>query len=154
MKYDWISLKRKFITKRQGNKNYTLKQFAEDEKINYKTLRERASGWIEERETKHRQATDRIIEKTLERQIENEVDMNLRHYELAGKLLSIMEKTLDFSSLSKSPKSINTLAKALKTTQDIQRTASGIDKDKAGGDGGIIQEFIKAVKDENSDKPI
>ena len=153
MKYDWISLKRKFITKRQGNKNYTLKQFAEDEKINYKSLRERATGWLEERRTKRRQVSDKIVEKTIEREIEKEVDMNMRHYELASKLLSIMEKTLDFSSLSKSPKSINTLAKALKTTQDIQRTASGADKEKES-DGGIIQEFIKAVKDENSDKPI
>lgn len=153
MKYDWISLKRKFITKCQGDKKYTLKQFAEDEKISYSLVRKNSCGWIDERETKQEQRNNKITEKTIERQIESFVEMNSHHYDLANKLFEVMEKTFSEQNLIKSPKSINTLSKALLNLQNVQRTASGADKTN-GGAAELIQEFIKAVQDENSDKPI
>ena len=153
MKYDWISLKRKFITKHQGDKKYTLKQFAEDEGISYSLVRKNAVGWIGERDTKQEQRNNKITEKTIERQIETCVEMNQHHYNLANQLLEVMEKTFSEQNLVKSPKSINILTKALLNLQSVQRTASGADK-SSGGAAELIQEFIKAVKDENSDKPI
>ena len=146
MSYNWKSLKKEFITKSNGNKKYTLKQFAEEKGINYKTLRENAKGWVEERRTIQGQKTDKIIEKTIERQIETEVQMNIRHYGMANKLLSTMDKTLDIESIIKSPKSLNTLAKALKTLQEVQRVATDVDKQN-GSSVGVIDDFIKAVID-------
>lgn len=146
MNYDWINLKKKFITKNTSNSKYTLKQFAIDEKINYATLRENAKGWLKEKKTKQQQKTDKIIDKIIERQIESEVEMNNHHYNIANRLLEVIGQTLNFESLNKSPKSINTLAKALKTLQEVQRTAS--DVDKVNGSGGVenaIEDFVKAV---------
>ena len=147
MSYNWKSLKKEFITKSNGNKKYTLKQFAEEKNINYKTLRENAKGWVEERRTVQGQKTDKIIEKTIEKQIETETAMNLRHYTVANKLLEKMEKTLDVSGLERSPKSLNTLAKALKTLQEVQRTATDVDKPDNGANPSFIDDFIKAVQD-------
>ena len=76
--------------------------------------------------------------------------MNVRHYGMANKLLDTMSKTLDIESLIQSPKSLNILAKALKTLQDVQRVATNADKENSNG-GGVIQDFIKAVVKENGD---
>lgn len=153
MKYDWTSLKRKFITRSKGNKKYSLKQFAEDEKINYRTLRDNASGWIKARETKQRQKNDKLTDKIIESQIESEAEINKHHYDMANRLLGVMGQTFDIGNLVNSPKSINTLAKALKTLQEIQRTASGLDKQGNNG-SNVIAEFIKGVIDENADTQV
>ena len=72
--------------------------------------------------------------------------MNIRHYGMANKLLSTMDKTLDIENIIKSPKSLNTLAKALKTLQEVQRVATDADK-QSGSSAGVIDDFIKAVID-------
>ncbi len=145
MKYDWVSLKRKFITRSKGDKKYSLKKFAEDEKINYSTLRENAKGWVEERATKQLQKSYKLTEKILEQQIESELNINKCHYYLANQLLGAMDKSLSTKG-GKSAKTINTLAKALKTLQEVQRTAGGLGKQE-NSNNDVIEDFIKAVMD-------
>lgn len=149
MSYNWRELKKDFITKSNGNKKYTLKQFAEEKGINYKTLRENAKGWVEKRRTIQGQKTDKIIGKTIERQIESEVQMNIRHYDMANRLLATMDKTLDIEAMIKNPKSLNTLAKALRTLQEVQRVATDVDKQNSSN-SSVIDDFIRAVVDESN----
>lgn len=155
MRYDWGKLRQKFITRSKGNEKYSLKQFAEDEKISYATLRKKAVGWIDEKETRQEQNRNKIIDETYQRSMEKEVEINLHHYDLANKLLEVMEKTFNISHLVSSPKAINTLAKGLKTLQEVQRKASGLDKNQSSG-STVIQDFKKAVleADANPDKTV
>lgn len=140
-KYDWDALKRKFIT----SGKCTLKQFAIDNNIPYGLLRDNAKGWIKEKQTKSRQKTDKIIDETINKQIESEVAMNMRHYNLGGRLLDVISKTINLEELFESPKSINSIAKSLETIQKVQRIASGLEKGDNGAKGDVIKDFMEAV---------
>lgn len=140
-KYDWDALKRKFIT----SGKCTLKQFAINNNIPYGLLRDNAKGWIKEKQTKSRQKTDKIIDETINKQIESEVEMNMRHYNLGGRLLDVISKTINLEELFESPKSINSIAKSLETIQKVQRIASGLEKGDNGAKGDVIKDFMEAV---------
>lgn len=140
-KYDWDALKRKFIT----SGKCTLKQFAIDNNIPYGLLRDNAKGWIKEKQTKSRQKTDKIIDETINKQIESEVAMNMRHYNLGGRLLDVISKTINLEELFESPKSINSIAKSLETIQKVQRIASGLEKGDNGAKDDVIKDFMEAV---------
>jgi len=129
MKYDWVSLKKEFILKNSKNTKYTLKTFSEEYKIPYSVLRKNANGWIKERAAKQEQKNNKVTELTLERQAVAESDMNAKHYQAAETLIDVMLKTMSVDSLIKSPKSIATLAKALKDAQSVQRVAIGADRE-------------------------
>lgn len=126
------------------NSKCTLKQFAIDNGIPYRTIRERAVGWTKERQARHQQKTSKIIDETISKQIDSEVEMNLRHYDIARKLLDVVEKSVSLNELMVSPKSINSLAKSIETIQKVQRIASGLEKsDTAKGD--LVKDFMEAV---------
>lgn len=148
-KYDWEKLRQKFVT---TNTKCSLKQFAKDNNIPYGLLRQNAVGWCKERRTKNEQKTNKIIDKTIDKQIESDVEMNLRHYNLAGKLLAVIEKSIDMEGLFVSPKSINSIAKSLETTQKVQRIASGVENKDGGGNGDLIKDFMEAVVNESNDE--
>ena len=141
-KYDWEKLRRKFVT---TSRKCTLKQFATDNNIPYGLLRDNASGWIEEKKTKQRQKSDKIIDKTINRQIESEVEMNIRHYDIGLKLLSLIERSSGIKEIIVSPKGISALASALEKTQKVQRIASGLDKNEGGSKSDIIKDFMEGV---------
>ena len=147
-KYDWEKLRRKFVT---SSAKTSLKQFAVDNNIPYGLLRDNAKGWLKEKQTKQRQKTDKIINNTIDRQIESEVEMNLKHYNIATTLLSVLEKSAKIDEMYTSPKSINSLAKSLETIQKVQRIASGVEKDTGKGD--IINDFMEAVINGNNENP-
>lgn len=140
-KYDWDKLKQKFIT---SPKKQSLKQFAIANNIPYGLLRQNSVGWLNEKRTKDEQKTNKIIDKTIERQIESDVEMNLRHYTLGSKLLDVVEKSVELKELFVSPKSINSLAKTIETLQKVQRIASGVDSDNSNK-GDVIKDFVEAV---------
>ena len=143
MKYDWSALKKEFITKNSKNNKYTLKIFAEEYDISYSMLRKKAVGWVTERAAKQEQKGNKIIELSLDAQAKSEAAMNLAHFNAAEKLIGVMMKTMDNETLTKAPKSIATLAKALKDMQAVQRIAVGADK---GNKSALIDEFIEAVQ--------
>lgn len=140
-KYDWEKLKRKFIT---TSPKCTLKQFAIDNGIPYRTLRERAVGWVKERRARHQQKTGEIIDKTIDRQIESEVEMNLKHYDAGTKLLDLIDKACKVKEIACMPKAISSLATALEKAQKVQRIASGRDKE-GDGKADVISKFMEAV---------
>ena len=124
-KYDWIKLKQEYIT---GDYK-SLKEFAEKKKINYDMLRRNAKTWSKEKVTKRSQKGHKIIEKTIERQIDAEVDRNTRHLQTFDKMQDAIEKILtQYDKPSK--RDIYTLLKAgelMDKIQKGQRLAEGMD---------------------------
>lgn len=146
-KYDWEKLKRKFVT---TSSKCTLKQFAIDNNLPYGLLRQKAKGWNESKRTNEEQKTNRIITKTIEKEIDREVDCNTRHYEIYEKLLESIDNFLGKDKLLM-PKVIKELADAMKTIQQGQRLASGLDKENKGGSENVIKDFMEAVISKGND---
>ena len=68
-KHNWSKLKIAFI-----NGNYkSLKDFAEKRNISYKTLQQKAVGWVKEKQEREREKTKKIQEEVCERQVEREI---------------------------------------------------------------------------------
>lgn len=153
-KYDWEKIKQEYMT---TDAKCTLKQFALDKNIPYDFLREKAIGWRKEKHTRNTQKTNKIIDKTIEKQIEHEVDINTRHLKISNDLLNAIElcttiealKTIEvkdgkpfklkFPSIGR----IKELSNSLEKLQKIQRIATGQDNGK--GDENIIKDFMEAV---------
>jgi len=135
----------------------TLKQFALDRNIPYNLLRQKATGWRKSKQAKNEQKTNKIIDKTIEKQIEHEVDINTRHLKVSGDLLNAIElcasvealKTIELKDgatvMLKFPSigRIKDLSNSLEKIQRIQRIATGQDTGK--GDENIIKDFMEAV---------
>lgn len=145
-KYDWDRLKRIYLT----SKKCTLKQFAIDNNLPYGLLRQKARGWNESKRTNDEQKTNRIVTKTIEKEIDREVDCNTRHYEIYEKLLESIDNFLGKDKLL-IPKTIKELADAMKTIQQGQRLASGLDKENKGGSENVIKDFMEAVISKGND---
>ena len=120
--------------------------FADEYNIPYSLLRKKSIGWIDDKGIIKEQKGTKNENTPPDNQLKTEIDMNQAHFEAAEKLISVMMKTMDVESLTKSPKSIATLAKALKDAQAVQRIAIGADKTTKVS---AIEEFIKAVQDES-----
>ncbi|AZR72519.1 hypothetical protein BBF96_03450 [Anoxybacter fermentans] len=91
-KYDWPALKEEFIT---GNYR-TLKEFAEKQGINYKTLRDRAyrEKWTEEKRQYINRLHAKSIEKTLELTAETLAQRRLVHLQIATELIEKIQETI------------------------------------------------------------
>ena len=153
-KYDWEKIKQDYMT---TDAKCTLKQFALDRNIPYNLLRQKATGWRKNKQTKNEQKTNKIIDKTIEKQIEHEVDINTRHLKISNDLLNAIElcttiealKTIEvkdgkpfklkFPSIGR----IKELSNSLEKLQKIQRIATGQDNGK--GNENIIKDFMEAV---------
>ncbi|MEG1529005.1 MAG: hypothetical protein RR405_01520 [Clostridia bacterium] len=134
MKYDWNQLKHKYVT---GNYK-TLKEFSDREKISYNTIRDKSHGWAAEKRTNDKQKTYKIIEKTVERQINSEIDINNRHLLLYDKILNAIDDVLT-SQLNGDDGDISIyklekIAQTLQRTQMGQRLALGMDKDSGNAE--------------------
>jgi len=153
-KYDWEKIKQEYMT---TDAKCTLKQFALDRNIPYNLLRQKATGWRKSKQAKNEQKTNKIIDKTIEKQIEHEVDINTRHLKVSGDLLNAIElcasvealKTIELKDgatvMLKFPSigRIKDLSNSLEKIQRIQRIATGQDTGK--GDENIIKDFMEAV---------
>lgn len=149
-KYNWNRLKIAFI-----NGNYkSLKDFAEKKNISYKTLQERAVGWVKEKQGKEREKAAKIQEEVYARQTEQEIDRilsrNDRVLEAEDKLLEIYEKLTvqDIIELArKSPKAFVSLTAGLVNLQKIHRVAEGLDKVGNGEDASsALDKLCKAIE--------
>ncbi|MEG2540684.1 MAG: hypothetical protein RSB59_02770, partial [Clostridia bacterium] len=116
----------------------TLKEFSDKEKISYRAIRDNSSGWAAEKRTNDRQKADKITEKTIERQINSESDINNRHLLLYNKILNAIEDVLvlqlngDDGEIS--IYKLEKITQTLQRTQMGQRLALGMDKDSGNAE--------------------
>lgn len=134
MKYNWNSLKNSFIHGDYKN----LKDFSKAKKIPYKTLIERARGWLEEKQIKDREKTEqigqRLFERAVSREIEREFNRNTEILSVHDTLITVL-KNIPLETLSRmaieAPRSFSSLTNALMNLQKIHRTAEGLDSGEA-----------------------
>ncbi len=127
MKYDWNKLHREFIT---GDYK-TLKEFAEKKNMSYKTLKEKAKGWVEEKQTKDRLKSDRITKATIDNQVFTASEINKKHLSLYASATTVIEKLIK-QSVSGNKVNVYNIEKAVDSLQKIQkgqRLALGMDRD-------------------------
>lgn len=146
MKYNWSSLKNSFI-----NGNYkNLKEFSEAKKIPYKTLVERARGWLEEKKEKDREKTEQIGQRLFERAINREIDRNTEILSVHDNLITVL-KEIPLDRLQKiaieAPRSFSSIATALLTLQKVHRIAEGLDLPQANGDKDDVPKIVFEIKD-------
>lgn len=150
-KYNWQRLRQKYVC---GDYK-SLKEFAEREGVEYKTLRCNATGWRTDRETKSRQKTDEIIEKTIAKQIENDVLANERHIAIWDKLLDIIEVSLSdekamkcFIGNDNMHSALKSMAGVVDKAQKGQRLGYGLDKGEGEKDNEerLLDSFTKIKK--------
>lgn len=123
MKYDWISLKQKYLLGEYKN----LKEFAKKQGINYILLRRNAVGWVNKKkkilEQNCNKTITKIEAKKVREAVENYEQINKKHYDLASDLIVKLEKLKP-----KNPLEIESMTRALKNIQQIQRIAKGMDE--------------------------
>lgn len=143
-KYNWNSLKNSFIHGDYKN----LKDFSKAKKIPYKTLIERARGWLEEKQIKDREKTEqigqRLFERAVSREIEREFNRNTEILSVHDTLISVL-KEIPPDKLQRmaieAPRSFSSLTNALINLQKVHRTAEGLD----GGNNADKEELPKIV---------
>lgn len=148
-KYNWNSLKNSFIHGDYKN----LKDFSKAKKIPYKTLIERARGWLEEKQLKDREKTEqigqRLLEKAINREIEREFSRNTEILSVHDTLISVL-KEIPPETLSRmaieAPRSFSSLTNALMNLQKIHRTAEGLDSGN-NADKDELPKIVFEIKD-------
>lgn len=145
-KYDWIKLRQKYIT----GEYKSLKDFAERENVDYPTLRNNANGWKKERVTKQIQKTNKIIEKTLNKQAEKESALNVQVLSVAEKFIKVLGRftveELSELTMADSRDFVN-LTGALSNLQKVHRISEGLDKPNAGNSGDTQDDAVNALID-------
>lgn len=148
-KYNWNSLKNSFIHGDYKN----LKDFSKAKKIPYKTLIERARGWLEEKQIKDREKTEqigqRLFERAVSREIEREFSRNTEiltvHDNLIAVLKNIPPDKLERMAIE-APRSFSSLTNALMNLQKIHRTAEGLDVG-SGADKDDVPKIVFEIRD-------
>ncbi len=147
-KHNWSKLKIAFI-----NGNYkSLKDFAEKRNISYKTLQQRAVGWVKEKQEREREKIKKIQEEVCERQVEREIarilSRNDRVLSAEDKMLEVYE-SLDTKEIielaKKKPKAFVSLTAGLVNLQKIHRIAEGLDKAGYGEDSATALDKLCAA---------
>lgn len=144
-KYDWKQLEKEYIL----SDYKSVSQFIKNKEIPYNgTTKSRTKGWAEKKRLKEDQKATKIIEKTIEKESEKEVDLNTRHLKLYDKFLDILEQSLEkpeqliyvgMPDFDKLKKMIDILEKA----QKGQRLAKGLDKDNENNNTLSLAEIIQ-----------
>lgn len=131
-RYDWDELKREFLT----GSYKSLKEFAEKKGLHYGTLRNKAKDWLKERQQITQEKNQAILEKTLERQIEEAVDYNAWHVRVWDEFLRLIwaalhdEKTIKTKDGRYNVHALERLVNVMEKTQKGQRLALGLDEEK------------------------
>lgn len=144
-KYDWKQLEKEYILS-----NYkSVSSFLKDKKINNSSyVRNNTKGWREKKRQNTDKKVTKIIQKTTEKEIEQEVDINTRHLELYNKFLDVLDSSfntpeqymyLGMPDYDKLKKMVDILEKA----QKGQRLAKGLDKEN---DNDATQSLAEAIQ--------
>jgi hypothetical protein len=108
-KYDWNELKQEYIL---GTYN-DLKEFSDKKNINYGYLRQRADKWNDEKLTINEHKTNKIIEKTIQKDIEKKSNDIVNIKGMYEKVFKKINKIIDYElNLS-----INMFGKEFETDQ-------------------------------------
>lgn len=148
-KYNWNSLKNSFIHGDYKN----LKDFSKAKKIPYKTLIERARGWLEEKQIKDREKTEqigqRLFERAVSREIEREFSRNTEILTVNDRLITVL-KNIPPDKLERmaieAPRSFSSLTNALINLQKVHRTAEGLDSGN-NADKDELPKIVFEIKD-------
>ena len=143
-KYDWKQLEKEYILSEYKTVSSFLK---EKNIINNGTTRKYTKGWNDKKRQKEDKKATKIIEKTTEKEIQKEVDINTRHFELYNKFLDVLDKSFEnqqymyvgMPDYDKLKKMIDILEKA----QKGQRLAKGLDKEN---DNEVTQSLAEAIQ--------
>lgn len=144
-KYDWKQLEKEYIL----SEYKSVSSFFKDKGIkNSSYVRNNTKGWKEKKRQNTDKKVTKIIEKTTEQEIKQEVDINMRHLELYSKFLDILDGSfsnpeqymyLGMPDYDKLKKMIDILDKA----QKGQRLAKGLDKES---DNNIVQSLAETIQ--------
>ncbi len=154
VKYDWVMLRRKFIT----GDYVTVKEFAEMEAIPYAAVRKRSAEWTEQKRTLAKRKENKIVENVLNKQIATASEINNRHIEIFNKALNAAEQGLSecMNGESLNASKFEKIVDSLQKIQKAQRLALGMDRD--GGNQAVednvarvFAEMRRAFRDESAD---
>lgn len=144
-KYDWKQLEKEYIL----SDYKSVSSFLKDKKINNSSyVRNNTKGWREKKRQNTDKKVTKIIQKTTEKEIEQEVDINTRHLELYNKFLDVLDSSfntpeqymyLGMPDYDKLKKMVDILEKA----QKGQRLAKGLDKEN---DNDATQSLAEAIQ--------
>lgn len=144
-KYDWKQLEKEYILSNYKSVSSFLKY---KEIKNNGTTRKNTTGWKEKKRQKEDKKATEIIQKTTEKEIKKEVDINTRHFELYNKFLDALDSSfnnpkqymylgmLDYDKLKK-------MVEILEKVQKGQRLAKGLDKQT---DNNTTQSLAEAIQ--------
>ena len=146
-KYNWSELKIAFL-----NGNYkSLKDFAEERNIPYRTLRKSAVGWGKEKREKTRNIQKEVFVSQIEKGSSYSISRNERILNAQDKLLEFYENISpkDIIEWAKdSPKVFVSLTAGLINLQKIHRLAEGLDKASSVEDASAkLDKLCEAIKD-------
>lgn len=144
-KYDWKQLEKEYIL----SDCKSVSSFLKDKGIkNTSYTRSNTKGWKEKKRQNTDKKVTKIIQKTTEKEIEQEVDINTRHLELYNKFLDVLDSSfntpeqymyLGMPDYDKLKKMVDILEKA----QKGQRLAKGLDKEN---DNDATQSLAEAIQ--------
>jgi hypothetical protein len=131
---NWEQLKKEFIL----GEYKSLRDFANKKGLKYNgNFMKKTKGWSDEKVAKGVQKSCEIVERTLERQIEHEVDRNTAHLQAWDALLDIVmemvadrDKHLSTKAGARNVYALEKLSAVLDRIQKGQRLAEGIDQEK------------------------
>jgi hypothetical protein len=123
-KYDWAKLKTKYL----AGDYKDLKEFAEKEGIPHIRVRQKGVGWNDEKRTRIELKQNKILEKTAEKQIETEAQINERHYKIWGKFLDYVDRRVQSGEITDN--AAKNLAEVFDKAHKGQRLAMGLSDSK------------------------
>ncbi|MCM8901314.1 hypothetical protein KVG29_08785 [Caldicoprobacter algeriensis] len=153
-RYDWDKLKKEFIL----GEYESVREFAAQKGIKYNGyFAAKTRGWTDEKRALQEQKQSKIIERVIEKQIEQEVNWNITHLNLWGEFLNILRQALE------NPKNLMTkdgrisayilekFANVMEKIQKGQRLALGLDEQQQAAQDELItrlQEIVGALNDD------
>lgn len=131
---NWEELKKDYLL---GDYK-SLNEFAKEKSLKVNgNFKKQTKGWTEEKELKENQKSTKIIEGTLKRQIDYEVDRNTRHLQLWDALLDLVDEVVNGKDQHLQTKAGNInvyamekLTSIVERAQKGQRLAEGMDVEK------------------------
>jgi hypothetical protein len=150
---NWEELKKEFIL---GDYK-SLRVFADKKGLKYNgNFMKKTKGWSDEKVAKGLQKSCKIVERTIEKQINHEVDRNTRHLNMWDTLLDIVDEVMNGKDQHLQTKAgninvyaIEKLTSIVERAQKGQRLAEGLDMDKQQAvDVSPYVEALNGIADE------
>ena len=152
-KINWEEKKKEFLL---GDFK-SVREFADKTGMSYNGhFMQKTKGWADEKNKFEKDKAAEIVQKTVEKQVQNEVDRNVEHLNTWDKILNLIQKIMaePETYLVKGDGAVNIslvekVSCILERVQKGQRWALGLDE-KGHNDEGTLLDLIRAIKESDS----